>query len=38
MLLALGNTAKFYQDGKTQEVSGQELMGTAKPYTTGYTG
>ncbi|KAI4205617.1 MAG: hypothetical protein LQ346_001401 [Caloplaca aetnensis] len=36
MLLALGNTAKFYQDGKTVEVSGPELMSVAKPYDSGY--
>ncbi|KAL8717436.1 MAG: hypothetical protein Q9225_005322 [Loekoesia sp. 1 TL-2023] len=38
MLLALGNTARFYEDGKTKEVSGPELMSVSKPYTTGYTG
>ncbi|EHL03571.1 Glyceraldehyde-3-phosphate dehydrogenase-like, C-terminal [Glarea lozoyensis ATCC 20868] len=32
VLLALRNTAKFYQDGQVQEVSGDQLMGTAKPY------
>ncbi|KAL8915830.1 MAG: hypothetical protein Q9208_008827 [Pyrenodesmia sp. 3 TL-2023] len=36
MLLALGNTAKFYQDGKTVEVPGPELMSVAKPYDSGY--
>lgn len=36
MLLALGNTAKFYQDGKTIEVPGPELMSVAKPYDSGY--
>ena len=38
MLLALGNTARFYQDGKTKEVPGPELMSVSKPYSTGYTG
>ncbi|KAL9579027.1 MAG: hypothetical protein Q9203_006876 [Teloschistes exilis] len=38
MLLALGNTAKFYRDGKVEEVSGHDLMSVAKPYATGYTG
>ncbi|KAI9891300.1 MAG: Saccharopine dehydrogenase [NADP(+), L-glutamate-forming] [Vezdaea aestivalis] len=32
VLLALGNTAKYYKDGKIEEVSGANLMGTAKPY------
>jgi saccharopine dehydrogenase (NADP+, L-glutamate forming) len=32
VLLALRNTAKFYQDGKVEEVSGDQLMGCAKPY------
>lgn len=32
VLLALRNTAKFYQDGKTVEYSGPELMASAKPY------
>lgn len=32
VLLALRNAAKFYQDGKVVEVSGPELMATAKPY------
>ncbi|KAL8947003.1 MAG: hypothetical protein Q9222_006674, partial [Ikaeria aurantiellina] len=38
MLLALGNTARFYEDGKTKEIPGHDLMSVAKPYTTGYTG
>lgn len=32
VLLALGNNAKFWKDGKVVEVAGKELMGTAKPY------
>lgn len=32
MLLALGNTAKYWQDGKEVEIAGKELMGAAKPY------
>lgn len=36
MLLALGNTAKFLQDGKTKEIPGPELMSVAKPYDSGY--
>lgn len=32
VLLALGNAAKFYKDGKIEEVSGEELMTLAKPY------
>ncbi|KAF2114999.1 saccharopine dehydrogenase-like protein [Lophiotrema nucula] len=32
VLLALGNAAKFYRDGKTVEVEGPELMKEAKPY------
>ena len=38
MLLALGNTAKFYQDGNVKEIPGKELMASAKPYSTGFTG
>ena len=38
MLLALGNTAKFYQDGSVKEIPGKELMASAKPYSTGFTG
>ena len=38
MLLALGNTAKFYKDGKISEVQGKDLMSTAAPYNSGYTG
>ena len=38
MLLALGNNAKFYEDGKTREVQGKDLMSTAAPYSSGYTG
>ncbi len=32
VLLALRNAGKWYQDGKVVEVSGEALMGTAKPY------
>lgn len=32
VLLALRNNAKYYKDGKLEEVSGVQLMGTAKPY------
>ncbi|KAF2425294.1 putative Saccharopine dehydrogenase [Tothia fuscella] len=38
VLLAAKNNAKFYKDGKIEEVSGEELMGVAKPYHTGYQG
>jgi len=32
VLLALRNSAKFYQDGKVVEIPGSELMSSAKPY------
>lgn len=32
VLLALRNTAKYYQDGKVVEIPGEKLMGTAAPY------
>jgi saccharopine dehydrogenase (NADP+, L-glutamate forming) len=32
VLLALRNDAKFYLDGKVEQVPGPELMGTATPY------
>ncbi|KAI9677539.1 MAG: Saccharopine dehydrogenase [NADP(+), L-glutamate-forming] [Caeruleum heppii] len=32
VLLALRNAAKYYKDGKVEEVPGPELMGTAQPY------
>ena len=32
VLLALRNNAKFYRDGKVEEVPGTELMASAKPY------
>ncbi len=32
VLLALRNSAKFYQDGSVKEIAGPELMGSAKPY------
>lgn len=38
MLLALGNTATFLQDGKKTQIDSKDLMSSAKPYATGYTG
>lgn len=32
VLLALRNSAKYFKDGRVEEVSGTELMGHAKPY------
>ncbi|PNS18612.1 Saccharopine dehydrogenase [Sphaceloma murrayae] len=32
VLLALRNSAKYFEDGKIVDVPGPELMGTAKPY------
>ncbi|KAI9830980.1 MAG: Saccharopine dehydrogenase [NADP(+), L-glutamate-forming] [Phylliscum demangeonii] len=32
VLLALRNAARYYEDGKIEEVPGPELMSTAKPY------
>ena len=32
VLLALRNAAKYFKDGKVEEIQGPELMGTAKPY------
>ena len=32
VLLALQNSAKYYKDGKMQEVPGQKLMASAQPY------
>lgn len=32
VLLALGNNARIYRDGKVVEIAGKELMGAAKPY------
>ncbi|MCJ1248289.1 Saccharopine dehydrogenase [NADP(+), L-glutamate-forming] [Trapelia coarctata] len=32
VLLALRNTAKYYKDGKVEEIPGPELMASAKPY------
>jgi len=32
VLLALRNSAKFYQDGSVKEIPGHELMASAKPY------
>ena len=32
VLLALRNTAKYYKDGKVEEIPGTELMNYAKPY------
>ncbi|KAK7414780.1 saccharopine dehydrogenase (NADP+, L-glutamate-forming) [Neonectria punicea] len=38
VLLALKNNAKYLENGKEMNVSGVELMGTAKPYHTGFLG
>ena len=38
MLLALGNTARFIEGGRTKEILGRDLMASAKPYSTGYAG
>ena len=38
MLLALGNAAKFYEAGSVKEIPGKELMASARPYSTGFTG
>ncbi|KAK4991981.1 saccharopine dehydrogenase (NADP+, L-glutamate-forming) [Elasticomyces elasticus] len=32
VLLALRNQAKFFRDGKIEEIAGSDLMGTAKPH------
>lgn len=32
MLLALGNSAKYYQGGELVEIAGKDLMAAAKPY------
>jgi saccharopine dehydrogenase (NADP+, L-glutamate forming) len=32
VLLALRNSAKYYKDGKLEEISGTQLMESAKPY------
>lgn len=36
--MALKNNAKYIENGKEVNVSGLELMGTAKPYHTGFLG
>ena len=36
--MALKNEAKYFVDGKEVHVSSQDLMGTAKPYYTGFIG
>lgn len=38
MLLALKNNAKYLEGGKVVDIQGVELMGTAKPYYTGFLG
>ncbi|KAF2755823.1 saccharopine dehydrogenase [Pseudovirgaria hyperparasitica] len=38
VLLALRNAARYYENGQIKDVSGPELMATAKPYFTGYNG
>jgi len=32
VLLALGNSASYYEGGETKDITGTELMGVAKPY------
>jgi len=32
VLLALGNSARYYKDGKLEEIAGTQLMESAKPY------
>jgi len=36
--LALKNEAKYLENGKEVHVKGEDLMGTAKPYHTGFLG
>jgi len=38
VLLALKNEAKYLENGKDMYVRGEDLMGTAKPYHTGFLG
>jgi len=38
VLLALKNNAKYLENGKEMNVRGEDLMGTAKPYHTGFLG
>jgi len=38
VLLALKNSARYYEGGKVVDVSSEELMGTAKKYHTGFQG
>ncbi|KAF2403261.1 saccharopine dehydrogenase-like protein [Trichodelitschia bisporula] len=38
VLLALKNSARFWQDGKVVDVASADLMGTAKPFHTGFQG
>lgn len=38
VLLALKNNAKYLEDGKLMDISGVDLMATAKPYHTGFIG
>ncbi|KAL2756179.1 hypothetical protein ACRALDRAFT_1063812 [Sodiomyces alcalophilus JCM 7366] len=38
VLLALKNNAKYVENGQIVEVKGEDLMGTAKPYPTGFLG
>lgn len=38
VLLALKNNARYFENGKLIEVNGVDLMGTAKPYPTGFLG
>jgi saccharopine dehydrogenase (NADP+, L-glutamate forming) len=36
--LALKNNAKYLENGKEMNIKGEDLMGTAKPYHTGFLG
>ena len=38
VFLALKNNARYVENGKDVTVKGQDLMGTAKPYHTGFLG
>jgi saccharopine dehydrogenase (NADP+, L-glutamate forming) len=38
VLLALKNNAKYIENGKLMDIKGEDLMGTAKPYHTGFIG
>lgn len=36
--MALKNEAKYFENGKEVHVTSEDLMGTAKPYHTGFLG